>query len=92
MKNPIVSLEISMYPLHEGYEAAVLQFISSLESLEGVVIQTNGMSTQVFGPIDTLMPAVQEGMKASWSDGKQSVFVMKFLLGDVHSYQHSSSK
>lgn len=92
MKNPIVSLEISMYPLHKGYEEAVLNFIAQLERLEGVVIKTNGMSTQVFGPLDTLMPAVQEGMQASWSAGNQSVFVMKFLLGDVHSYEHDHQK
>ncbi|MDG1159391.1 MAG: hypothetical protein P8N19_07865 [Flavobacteriales bacterium] len=86
--NHFVSIEISLYPLHQAYEQAVLKFIAELEQAPDVKIVTNGMSTQVYGPIDTLMPLIQEGMKSTWNDGEQSVFVMKFLKGDVSSYEH----
>ena len=89
--NHFVSIEISLYPLHKDYEHAVLNFIAALEKAPDVKIITNGMSTQVFGPIDTLMPLIQEGMKSTWNDGEQSIFVMKFLKGDVSNYEHQPS-
>ena len=73
------------------YDNAVLNFMAALEKGPDVKIITNGMSTQVFGPIDTLMPLVQEGMKSTWNGGEQSIFVMKFLKGDVSNYEHQPS-
>ena len=44
-----VSIEISMYPLHKDYETSILDFIIRLNSHDFLSVETNGMSTQVFG-------------------------------------------
>lgn len=71
-----------MYPLHAEYEQPVIQFIKSLKSNPDLKVVTNVLSTQVFGALDDLMPALGEAMKLSWVNGK-AAFVVKFLPGDL---------
>ncbi|MDJ1479315.1 hypothetical protein QNI16_02390 [Cytophagaceae bacterium YF14B1] len=50
-----VTVEISLYPLHEQYESSVLAFIEKLRRHPEVVVETNGLSTQIFGEYDFVM-------------------------------------
>lgn len=76
-----VTLEISLYPLDaDNYAEAVLQFLAQLMQYEGLQIETNGMSTQVFGEYETAMAAVQTEMKKIY-EKEQAILVMKVARG-----------
>ncbi len=76
-----VSIEISMYPLHKDYEASILDFIKRLHSHDFLRVETNGMSTQVFGEFDQTMNAVQQEIKASYEKEDKVAYIMKILKG-----------
>lgn len=75
------SVEISMYPLNADYERPILAFIDKLKANDGVQVEMNGMSTQIFGEYDTVMDAVKKCMKSTFVEEGKVVFVMKVLNG-----------
>ena len=79
-----ISVEISMYPLKDGYMPAIEDFISGLHGYEELTINTNAMSTQVFGPAELVFKALQEQMTRVHDAYGKSVFVCKFLNGDLN--------
>lgn len=78
-----ISLEISMYPLAEDYIPAIQGFIDSLANNRGLEVRTNTMSTQVFGSLDRVMNALQEGLAAAYSADGKAVFVLKIINSDL---------
>ena len=74
-----ISVEISLYPFVPKYEKPILDFIERLHSYAQLEIHTNTMSTQIFGPYDIVMTALQKEMKASLSEKYTNVFVLKVL-------------
>jgi len=71
-----------MYPLDQAYESIVLEFLSRLRQHTGIQIETNGVSTQIFGDYTEVMSLVQEEMKTSLLEGK-AIFVMKVAGGTL---------
>lgn len=78
------SLEISMYPLNASYEEPITGFIKKLRSHPFIKVETNGMSTQLFGEYDHLMRAVQQEMKATFLTNDKVVFTLKMANSDLH--------
>ncbi|MEL6696169.1 MAG: hypothetical protein AAFV78_01510 [Bacteroidota bacterium] len=76
------TVEISMYPLDQAYESIVLEFLSRLRQHTSIQIETNGVSTQIFGDYTEVMSLVQEEMKTSLLEGK-AIFVMKVAGGTL---------
>lgn len=74
-----VSVELSLYPLDNNYEQIVWDFIAMLQN-PALEIQTNGMSTQVFGEMDTILQVVGEAMKKIYAE-KRAILVMKMGKG-----------
>jgi uncharacterized protein YqgV (UPF0045/DUF77 family) len=64
-----VTLEITMYPLTDGYKEAVKDFLRRLNRYENIQVITNGVSTQVFGEYDDVMKAYTESLKPSMESG-----------------------
>jgi len=77
------SVEISMYPLNAEYGTPILKFIKRLNQHEGLTVQTNNMSTQIFGEYDLLMAALTKEMKHSFEKGETVVMVMKVANLDL---------
>lgn len=74
------SIEISMYPLREGYVNDIKDFITRLNQHPDIIVETNGMSTQVFGDYDNVWNAVQQEIKVSYEKKQGSaVFIMKVV-------------
>lgn len=71
-----------MYPLDQAYESIVLEFLSRLRQHTSIQIETNGVSTQIFGDYTEVMSLVQEEMKTSLLEGK-AIFVMKVAGGTL---------
>ncbi len=74
-----ISIEISMYPLNENYKQPILTFIERLRGHDSLEVITNNLSTRIFGDFDTVMPIVQQAMKATFNDPNTIVMVMKVI-------------
>ncbi len=77
------SVEISMYPLDTEYGTSILKFIQRLRQHEGLEVQTNTMSSQIFGDYDVVMAALTKEMKTSFEEDKAIVMVMKVVNLDL---------
>ena len=73
------SVEISMYPLDNQYIEPITAFITNLRKHPFITIETNGMSTQIFGDYDNVMKAVNEEIKTSFLINNKVVFSMKVI-------------
>ena len=71
------SVEISMYPLDVNYIEPITFFIKRLKRQTFISLETNGMSTQVFGDYDNVMTAIQQEMKNSFLPQQKLLFNMK---------------
>jgi uncharacterized protein YqgV (UPF0045/DUF77 family) len=78
-----IAVEISMYPLTEGYLRPIQLFIDALRANENLHVVTNTMSTQVLGEYDAVWAALQKAMRESLESGPRAVFVTKFLPRDA---------
>lgn len=72
------AFEISMYPLTKDYNQEVLDFIELLR-VDGVLVQTNGMSTQVFGEFQLVSTTVMNAISTTYEKGVKASFVSKIL-------------
>lgn len=76
------SVEISYYPLNVEYIPPIKDFIARMNSYDDLRVQTNGMSTQVFGNYANVMNALTTEIKKSF-ELPHSVFVLKIINADL---------
>ncbi|PKQ68567.1 YkoF family thiamine/hydroxymethylpyrimidine-binding protein [Raineya orbicola] len=76
-----VSVEISLYPLTNDFEPIILDFIEKLKD-NSLEVQTNGMSTQIFGDIDVILQKISEAMKEIYAKNR-AILVMKMGKGTL---------
>jgi len=75
------AVEISMYPLTGDYRPPIQAFIDRLNAHSGIVVRTNALATQIWGPLSQVMNILTEEMARAAADAPQLVFVMKVLPG-----------
>lgn len=78
-----ISVEISYYPLDQEFVPPIREFIHRLHTYTGLIIKTNGMSTQVFGEYSNVMGALKNEIEKSF-ENPHSVFVMKIVNADLN--------
>jgi uncharacterized protein YqgV (UPF0045/DUF77 family) len=82
-----LSVEISMYPLQDGYIPKINDFLDDINTQAirngNIDIRTSNMSTRVFGKYDEVSNLLAQAMKASMLKHGKIVFVCKFLQGDA---------
>ena len=76
-----IAVEISLYPLVDGFIPPIEDFITRLRARPGLKVLTNAMSTQVSGELPLVMQALGDEMAATFAARHRSVFVMKVLGG-----------
>jgi uncharacterized protein YqgV (UPF0045/DUF77 family) len=76
-----LSVEISKYPLADDYKPAIKDFIDRLIATDGLVVECNTMSTQVFGDYDLVMATLSTEMKRSYQQFGKAIFVYKMIPG-----------
>jgi len=76
-----ISIEISMYPLREGFESIIIEFIKQLRN-SPFDMEENGLSTQIHGPYFEVMDFLKDNMHEALLDEKNCVFVLKIVNGD----------
>ena len=74
-----ISVDISMYPLQQEFEAPILAFISELEKEESVEVVRNELSTQIHGDYKTIMALLEKEMFSVFTEIPDSIFVLKFV-------------
>jgi uncharacterized protein YqgV (UPF0045/DUF77 family) len=73
-----ISVDISYYPLNEGFVTPIKDFIARLNQYKQIAVESNGMSTQVFGSYDDVMGAITAEIKKSF-ELPHSVFILKIV-------------
>ena len=74
------TVEISLYPLHQDYENRVLNFLEKINKYNNLVIETNGMSTQIFGDYHLIMEMLTKEMQ-DVLESQYAMFVFKIGKG-----------
>lgn len=77
------SVDISYYPLHEEFIPPIKGFIDRLNEHKQIRVQTNGMSTQVFGEYFEVMNILTQEIYASF-ELPHSVFILKVINADLN--------
>jgi uncharacterized protein YqgV (UPF0045/DUF77 family) len=77
-----IGVEISLYPLQEGFAAVIHGFLERLNAEGRFRVVSNSMSTQVFGPYDDVMELVRSELRTTFESletagAGKAVFVMK---------------
>ena len=81
--SPIVTTEVSMYPLRPGVEPPIIAFIQALRAQPGIEVVTNAMSTQLKGRFGDVHRALAVCMEDVLAGDDSVVFVTKTLNLDL---------
>ena len=73
------SIEISMYPLGREFIPDIKDFIERLQQHHDIIVEVNGMSTQLFGDYRQIMSVLTDEIENSFLKHGKSVFVMKII-------------
>jgi len=76
------SVEISYYPLYDEFLNPIRDFINRINKYPNLVVQTNGMSTQIFGKYSDIMTALSHEIQESF-ELPHSVFIIKIVNADL---------
>jgi uncharacterized protein YqgV (UPF0045/DUF77 family) len=76
-----VAVDISMYPLTGDYRPPIQAFIDRLNTHAGLIVKTNALATQIWGPLDQVMRVLTEEMARSAAAVPQLIFIIKVLPG-----------
>lgn len=74
------TVEISLNPLTDNYDAVVTAFCERLKQYNGIKVEVNGLSTQLFGDYDRIMEVIQNEVKGILAD-QPAVFHLKMAKG-----------
>ena len=77
------SVDLSLYPLQDGYIPAIIDFIHRVQAHEGVDVVRNQMTTQLFGEYARVMAVLTEELRHSFETHGKSVIVARIVSGDV---------
>jgi len=76
-----VSVDVSYYPLEVEFIPPIKDFIARMNGYQNLKVQTNGMSTQVFGEYFEVMKALTDEIHKSF-ELPHSIFVLKIINSD----------
>jgi len=74
-----IAVELSLYPLNADYIPSIKDFIDRLNTHPQLKVVTNSLSTQVFGPYDTVFGVLTRELRTTFENNDKAVFVMKVL-------------
>ena len=70
-----ISVEISMYPLDADYNQKVMSFINNIYSFDNIEIESNHMSTLIWGEYEDVMDCLNTSMKQSFAELQSSIVI-----------------
>lgn len=80
-----ISVELTLSPLEDDYEPAIIDFIKRLRN-SGLTVIENPLSTQIYGDYDDVMEVLQEEMKTALEAIDRGLLYLKIVKSDCSSY------
>lgn len=80
-----ISVELTLTPLQDNYEPAIIDFIKRLRA-SGLKIKENPLSTQVFGKYDEVMEVLTTEMKTAFNAIDRGLLYVKIVKSDRSDY------
>ncbi|WP_040280487.1 thiamine-binding protein [Psychroserpens damuponensis] len=81
-----ISVELTLTPLHDDYEPAIIHFIKKLRASNLKVLE-NPLSTQVYGDYDEVMKTLTFEIKEAFDLIERGLLHMKIVKSDRHDYE-----
>lgn len=81
-----ISVELTLTPLHDDYEPAIIHFIKQLRASKLKVIE-NPLSTQVYGDYDEVMTLLAVEIKEAFKLFENGLLHMKIVKSDRRDYE-----
>ena len=81
-----VSIEITLAPLQQEYEAPIKSFIRSLRASAFQIIE-NPLSTQIYGEFTPLMEFLTQTIETSFDEIAAGMVHLKIVKSDRSDYQ-----
>lgn len=81
-----ISVELTLMPLQDNFEAPISKFIKKLRDSKFTVLE-NPMSTQIYGEYDDLMPYLTNEIKTSLEQQENAVLNLKIVTSDRSNYE-----
>ena len=75
----IVTAEVSLYPLKDTFEPAIITFIKSLNSIDDIEVYTHSMSTYVIGESSHVFDALRTAFESIAGSVDTSSLVIKMV-------------
>jgi len=76
------TIEISMYPLSDDYIQRVLDFLEALKKHKNISVETNGLSTQIFGVYNDLLDILKMEIFEVLMN-QNAIFILKIGKGEL---------
>lgn len=81
-----ISVELTLTPLQDDFEPAIINFIKNLRS-SGLTVLENPLSTQVYGDYDAVMNVLQKEMKIALEAVERGLLYIKIVKSDRSNYE-----
>ena len=81
-----ISVELTLTPLQDTYEPAIIDFIKRLRK-SGLTVLENPLSTQVFGEYDAVMKVLQVEMKTALEAVDRGLLYIKIVKSNRSEYE-----
>lgn len=81
-----ISVELTLTPIQDDYEPAIINFIKSLRN-SGLTVKENPLSTQVYGDYDKVMQVLTKEMKTALEAVERGLLYIKIVKSDRSDYE-----
>ena len=80
-----ISVELTLTPIQDNYEPAIINFIKQLRS-SGLTVKENPLSTQVYGDYDQVMELLTREIKTAFEAIDRGLILVKIVKSDRSDY------
>lgn len=80
-----ISVELTLTPIQDDFEPAIINFIKQLRA-SGLTIIENPLSTQVYGEYDEVMSVLNEQIKIAFEAIERGLMYIKIVKSDRSEY------
>lgn len=80
-----ISVELTLTPLQDDFQAPVKKFIKALRK-SGFHVMENPLSTQVYGEYDKIMEFLTEEIKEAFTSTENVLLTMKIVKSNLSDY------
>ena len=81
-----VSVELTLSPLQDEFEATIIHFIKKLRS-SGLIVYENPLSTQIYGEYDRVMEVLTNEVREVFELLEKGLIYIKIVKSDRHDYE-----